>query len=303
MKIRSTPAASARTGRVPTKAIPAARDRIQSELLVGALGMLLAAKAVLIVLQIHREGTFPAWFWIACGVSAVFAAVVWLLRAATAPAAAMGGLICLHVLMRQELGVPWDRTAMPALLALFLLTFAATKFGRVRKEAMGIAEGRKGRRASQVLANLGVAGLFAAGGAAGSVASRAMLAACIAALAEATADTVSSEVGQALAGTRWGQTTLLITTGRPVPAGTDGGVTIAGSASGALAAAVLVMLSPFAHSAKLALCVFVAGCAGLIFDSFLGATVERRGWLGNDLVNLASTVFAAGLAFACVVLL
>jgi len=28
----------------------------------------------------------------------------------------------------------------------------------------------------------------------------------------------------------------------------------------------------------------------------LGATVERRGWLGNDLVNFSSTLFAAVLA-------
>jgi uncharacterized membrane protein len=29
----------------------------------------------------------------------------------------------------------------------------------------------------------------------------------------------------------------------------------------------------------------------------LGATVERQGWLGNNAVNFASTVVAAGLAF------
>jgi uncharacterized membrane protein len=40
----------------------------------------------------------------------------------------------------------------------------------------------------------------------------------------------------------------------------------------------------------------VAGVCGLFFDSLLGATVERRGWLGNDLVNFSSTVFAAGMA-------
>jgi uncharacterized membrane protein len=39
-----------------------------------------------------------------------------------------------------------------------------------------------------------------------------------------------------------------------------------------------------------------AGICGLFFDSFLGATVERRGWIGNDLVNFASTLFAAALA-------
>jgi uncharacterized membrane protein len=42
--------------------------------------------------------------------------------------------------------------------------------------------------------------------------------------------------------------------------------------------------------------VVLAGAAGLFFDSLLGATLERRGWLGNDLVNFASTLFAAALA-------
>ena len=92
---------------------------------------------------------------------------------------------------------------------------------------MGVSEGRSGRRASQVVANLGVAGMLAAGGTAGSFVSSAMLAACIAALAEATADTVSSELGQALAGK-----TLLITTGRTVPPGTDGGMSVVGTVCG-----------------------------------------------------------------------
>jgi uncharacterized membrane protein len=33
----------------------------------------------------------------------------------------------------------------------------------------------------------------------------------------------------------------------------------------------------------------------MIFDSFLGATLER--WLGNNAVNFVSTIFAVGLAF------
>jgi uncharacterized protein (TIGR00297 family) len=285
------------------KPIPEERDRIQSEVLVGAVGVILAVEAVLEILQLHGSGPLPPWFWGACGISSGFALVVWLIRSATAPAAAMGGLVCLHVLLRQQMGGAWEATAMPSLLALFLLTFAATRFGRARKEAMGTAEERRGRRASQVLANLGVAGMLAAGGAAGSFASAAMLAACVAALAEATADTVSSEMGQALAGTRWGGTTLLITTGKPVAAGTDGGVSVAGTAFGALAAAVVVLLSPFAHTTGPALGIFAAACAGLIFDSVLGATLERRGWLGNDLVNFTSTVFAAAVAWGALRLL
>ena len=275
---------------------------MQSELVAGAVGMMLVVKAVLEIARMRGLGAahyaaMPRWFWVSCGVSAVFALVVWLLKSATGPAAAMGGLVCLHVLLRLQFGGTWEDTAMPSLLALFLLTFAATRFGRARKEAMGVSEGRRGRRASQVAANLGVAGLLATGGTAGSLISSAMLAACITALAEATADTVSSELGQALAGR-----TLLITSGRVVPPGTDGGVSVVGTVCGALAAAIVVALSPVAQDWGAALAVFMAACAGLVFDSVLGATVERRGWLGNDLVNFASTVFAAAVAWGAMAL-
>jgi uncharacterized membrane protein len=47
----------------------------------------------------------------------------------------------------------------------------------------------------------------------------------------------------------------------------------------------------------------LAACAGLFFDSLLGATVERRGWLGNDLVNFASTLFTALAALSLLIAL
>jgi uncharacterized membrane protein len=50
-----------------------------------------------------------------------------------------------------------------------------------------------------------------------------------------------------------------------------------------------------------ALCAGLAALAGLFFDSLLGATAERRGWLNNDAVNFLSTVAAAGIG-ACLVL-
>jgi uncharacterized protein (TIGR00297 family) len=275
---------------------------MQSELLTGAAAMVLSVKAALEIANLHGArsydaGAIPRWFWVSCAVSVAFALFVWLLKSATGPAAAMGALVCLHILLRQQLGGTWEETAMPSLLALFLLTFAATRFGRARKESMGVAEAKHGRTASQVLANLAAAGMLAAGGSPGSFVSSAMLAACIAALAEATADTVSSEMGQAFAGK-----TVLITTGRMVPAGTDGGVSVIGTACGALAAAIVVAVSPVAQDLATAAGLFAAACAGLAFDSVLGATAERRGWLGNDLVNFSSTVFAAAVAWAVMAL-
>lgn len=268
------------------KAILPGRDRLQSRLLTWAVGTLLMAALALELWSQPWGEMHIRWVVAAAAFSFGFALVVWRMRAATGPAAALGGAVCMILLLAQPM--EWLDTALPELLTLFALTFAATRFGRQGKEAMGAAESRQGRRASQIVANLGVAGLCAAG------VSGAWLAACIAALAEATADTVSSEMGQALRGT-----TRMITTGRRVSAGTDGGVSAMGTMLGVMAAAAVTAVAVFcgAISIQIALVVFGASGAGFFFDSVLGASVERRGWMGNDWVNFVSTAVAAAIAY------
>jgi uncharacterized membrane protein len=39
----------------------------------------------------------------------------------------------------------------------------------------------------------------------------------------------------------------------------------------------------------------------MLIDSLLGATLQRRGWLSNQAVNLFSTLAAAALAYALVI--
>lgn len=271
-----------------TKAIPPERERWQSRALVWVAGALLVVAAITpVVADYHglaglRSLLLP-FLW-----SAALAVAVWALRAATWPAAVMGFFVCFilagrPVVWPEFVERPVFHPAIAALVGVFVLTFVATRYGRARKEARGLSEGRRGRRASQIVANLGVAALAAAMGS---------YAGCIAALAEAAADTVSSEIGQAAGGSAW-----LVTSWRRVSPGTDGGVSVMGTGAGVVAAAVIVGFGALHHALwPDKMVVFVAACTGLVFDSVLGATVERRGWAGNDWVNFASTLFAAVVA-------
>jgi uncharacterized protein (TIGR00297 family) len=116
-----------------------------------------------------------------------------------------------------------------------------------------------------------------------------------AALAEAAADTLSSELGEVLGGEP-----RLLTTFRRVPAGTDGAISLAGSLAGLTGAIVVAAVASFAlgFTAAQAAIVAFAAVVGFFVDSFLGAVLERRGWLNNDAVNFLSTLASALLAAA-----
>jgi len=234
----------------------------------------------------------PAVVAQALAIGTAFALLVWILRAATPAASFTGGLCTVSL----YLWTPGWRTALWPLLALFLLTFAATRFGRSRKEKLGTAEGKRGRAASQVAANLGVAVIAGIPLSAWHVWSgihpgRVALIACIAALSEATADTLSSELGQVLGGEP-----RLLTTLRPVPTGTDGAISLNGTLAGAAGAALVTAVAAFVFHLTFgeSAIAFAGGIVGLFVDSLLGAALERRGWLNNDAVNALST-FAAAL--------
>lgn len=236
----------------------------------------------------------PTRVTLAIAIGAAFALLVWILRAATPAAALTGGLFTVSL----YLWTPGWRTILWPLLALFLLTFAATRFGRRRKEALGLAEARRGRAASQVVANLGAAIVAGIPMSAWHVwmrryPGRVALIAAVAALGEATADTLSSELGQVLGGQP-----RLLTTFRRVPAGTDGAISLTGTLAGASGAAIITAIAAliFRFTAIEAAIAFAGAIVGLFFDSLLGATLERRRWLNNDAVNALSTLAAALLA-------
>ena len=271
------------------------RLRWQSRLLLPFVLLPATAGVALRMLPVWTPATAKG-----LAICAAFGLLVWLLRAATPPAALAGFLLtfCIYLGTVEQPNGSWFHTALLPGLALFLLAFAATRFRRGRKERIGLAESRRGRAASQVAANMGVAALAGVAMPAhlpllSSPHSRALIVPLIAALAEAAADTVSSEVGQAIGGVP-----VLITTLKRLPPGTDGAVSFPGTVAGSLAAAVLVLTAmPTLHlDPGQATVAWTAAICGLFADSIIGATLERRGWLNNDAVNFLSTAIAALLA-------
>jgi uncharacterized protein (TIGR00297 family) len=211
-----------------------------------------------------------------------FAVLARILRGVTLGGAAAGFLVTLILF------VAFGGAMFDAVLLVFVLTYLATRFGRSRKRSLEIAERPGGRDAAQVLANLGFAALAAACAQLTPWHLR-FLAGSIAALAEAASDTASSEMGKAVA-----HSARLIISGRIVPAGTDGGLSLPGTLAGIVAAG-LVGIEAFATgmlSFRMAIMALVAGVMGTFLDSLLGATLERFGWLTNNGVNLVSTGFA-----------
>ena len=226
----------------------------------------------------------------ALAISLGLALLVFLARAATPLAALTGGVITAALTLGQS---PWYRSALPALLALFVLTWTATRFGRGQKLRLGVAEDKRGRNAAQVAANLGMAALAAALVLGHRLPGTCCAVVVTAALAEATADTLASELGEVLGGSPF-----LITTLRRVAPGTDGAISLAGTAAGTSGAVAVVMVAASTLGLTLgdALAAGVGAVAGLFIDSLLGATAERRGWLNNDAVNFLSTLAASAIA-------
>lgn len=178
-------------------------------------------------------------------------------------------------------------------LSVFALASLTTRVGYARKQRLGTAESRKGRRAAQVLANLSIATFCAV---LSPITGRHIFAVMtFGAACEAAADTVASECGQA-----WSDRVYLVTTMKRVATGTDGGVSVAGTVCAIVAAVIVALVARAGHliSPRETWAAAGAGVLGMLFDSVLGATVQARGWLNNDAVNLISTAIAAGVAAA-----
>jgi uncharacterized protein (TIGR00297 family) len=156
--------------------------------------------------------------------------------------------------------------AAGALLAFFGSSSALSRVGEAHKRSLPLAQAKgSDRDAWQVLANGGVATLCLVAGRPRGL---------VGALAAANADTWATELG--LLSSRRPR---LITTLRPVPAGTSGGVTLQGLlASGGGALTVGLGYAALGGGWSNVQRALVAGLGGAVVDSLLGATLQASYW-------------------------
>ncbi|KAK1286004.1 hypothetical protein QJS10_CPB20g01726 [Acorus calamus] len=184
--------------------------------------------------------------------------------------------------------------------AYFVIGTAATKLKINQKEALGVAEKRRGRRGPGSVIGSSAAGCVCAFlsiyGVGGEVVAALWRLAFVASFCTKVSDTVSSEIGKA-----YGKTTYLVTTFKIVPRGTEGAVSAEGTIAGLLASILLASVGCFMGEVDVtgaAICVIASQIANL-GESFIGASLqEKEGfqWLNNDMVNVINISIGSILA-------
>lgn len=228
-----------------------------------------------------------------------------------ARALSRGGAIAAVLLGTVSAAAGWSWAAL--LIAFFLSSTALSRFRadlRERRTGAIVAKGGE-RDALQVLSNGGVFGAAALGFLFLPWMGWPFLAA--GAIAAASADTWSTEIGT-LARTPPRSIISL----RPVPAGTSGGVSTAGTIAGAAGSGFIALLVlALGWEPAAALGALAGGFAGATADSLLGATLQSRWscptcgtgterlvhhcgartihaggvrWIDNDAVNLGACI-------------
>jgi uncharacterized protein (TIGR00297 family) len=171
----------------------------------------------------------------------------------------------------------------------FLVGSAVTRIGLAEKTRKGIAEKRGGARGPANVWGSALTGAICALGYLWAP-NPLWLVAYVSSLATKLGDTTASEIGKT-----YGKTTYLVTTLRPVPAGTEGAVSLEGTLAGILGSALLaglgatVQLIAWNAVPWVILAAFLATTA----ESLVGATLQTQGLLTNEQVNFFNTTVGA----------
>jgi len=213
----------------------------------------------------------------------------------TVSASLTGGLLSLLIF------IGCGYTPLILMAAFFVLGSSATSWRIKTKQALGLAEVNKEKRnAAQVIANAGVAAVL------GLIAyffplQKDILSLMIAsAFSSATADTLSSELGNI-----YGSKYYNIVTFKKDERGLNGAISIEGTLFGVAASVIISLLYTigFGWNLKNIMIIIFAGTLGNIADSLIGATAERRHIFNNDLVNFCNTLVASLVGLALYVII
>jgi uncharacterized protein (TIGR00297 family) len=191
-------------------------------------------------------------------------------------------MIIMGVIIIFTAGANW----LMLIFVFLILGLLSTKYKHQYKKDIGVYEGT--RSLKNVISNGIVPFVMAAFGNYGGF---------IGSIATATADTLASEVGVV-------EQPRLITTLKKVAPGTDGGISVVGTAAGIIGAGIIgvcayilgIFPDPFV-TLKISI---IAGTVGCFVDSILGAVLERRNYISNEYVNLIATITGAALGIIMV---
>jgi uncharacterized protein (TIGR00297 family) len=191
-------------------------------------------------------------------------------------------MIVMGIIIIFTAGANW----LMLIFIFLLLGLISTKYKHQYKTEIGVYEGT--RSLKNVISNGIVPFVMAAFGNYGGF---------IGSIATATADTLASEVGVV-------EQPRLITTLKKVPPGTDGGISIVGTAAGIIGSGVIgvsaYILGIFPDPYTTLKIAIIAGTVGCFVDSILGAVLERRNYISNEYVNLIATITGAALGIIMV---
>lgn len=197
-----------------------------------------------------------------------------------------GGLITFGMF----LGSSW--LGIAALTLFFVAGTLVSQWKKREKQQLQLAQENEGKRTIvNAVANGGVAGVC------GLLAwwlpeyQRIFEVAMMASIASANSDTFSSELGNV-----YGKRYINILTLSADRRGLDGVISWEGLLAGVVGSLLVALLYVAHHSFGLfsfAVLICVAGILGNLSDSYLGATLQRKGVLDNHSVNALSTLIAA----------
>lgn len=181
-------------------------------------------------------------------------------------------------------------TGVAMMTTFFILGSVATSWQRHKKQAFTfIDEIKKGRNALQVLANAGVPAIAAMVAICYPQLGHCVLPAMAAAFASATADTLSSELGMV-----YGRRFFNIITFKADRCGMDGVISLEGTFIGVAGSGIIAVIYALGSGWNINFFfIILAGTLGNLTDSILGALLERKGIVGNNMVNFLNTLTAA----------